>query len=181
MDSGPVSSIVASSGEDFGLDINLNDLQWLIINCAAQRQTYQQIADQSGYDHDYIKHVAADLWHSLSSITGETVSKHNFQSVLGRYQRSQSTLASDSQRISAIPSNLTYPSQVLIEAQEIRWVGRQSLIGELSQKILADCRILSLVGITGIGKSSCKRKYHVLESCLRISFLIRDIYACPVV
>lgn len=154
MDSGPVSSMVAGSGEDFDLELHLNDLQWLIINCATQRQTYQQIADISGYDHDYIKHVAADLWHLLSSITGETVSKHNFQSVLKRYQRSQSTLASDSPQVSASPSSLAYSQQVSIEAQEIRWIGRQALISELSQKILGNCRILSLVGITGIGKSS---------------------------
>lgn len=37
---------------------------------------------------------------------------------------------------------------------EIRWIGRDALIRKLSQKLQADCRVLSLVGITGIGKSA---------------------------
>jgi hypothetical protein len=42
----------------------------------------------------------------------------------------------------------------IINTNEIRWVGRQALITELVAKLQADCRVLSLVGITGIGKTS---------------------------
>lgn len=38
--------------------------------------------------------------------------------------------------------------------QIIHWVGRQSLIAELTHKLLKSCRIVSLVGITGIGKTT---------------------------
>lgn len=40
------------------------------------------------------------------------------------------------------------------EESEIRWVGRSCLIESLTQKLHQGCRILNLVGITGIGKSS---------------------------
>lgn len=154
MESESIRSILEDAFEIFDLETKLNDLQWLILNGSTRGQTYQQIADLSGYDHDYIKQVAAGLWRLLSTMTGETVSKHNFRSVLRRYQNSHSTLASRPQQAHQSPSNLAYSLNIQIEAQEIRWVGRQFLIRKLSQKILADCRILSLVGITGIGKSS---------------------------
>lgn len=35
-----------------------------------------------------------------------------------------------------------------------RWVGREKLIDDLIAKLLGNCRVLSLVGITGIGKTS---------------------------
>jgi DNA-binding CsgD family transcriptional regulator len=41
-----------------------------------------------------------------------------------------------------------------LESAEIRWVGREPLIQQLSHRLQADCRILTLVGITGIGKSA---------------------------
>lgn len=38
--------------------------------------------------------------------------------------------------------------------RDLRWVGRDELIAELVAKLNKDCRILSLVGITGIGKTA---------------------------
>jgi hypothetical protein len=50
-------------------------------------------------------------------------------------------------------------SQLQQQAEETRsienfWVGRQTLIAELSAKLRGDCRVLVLTGITGIGKTA---------------------------
>ncbi|MCM1981635.1 NB-ARC domain-containing protein [Lyngbya confervoides] len=147
------------------LDFKLTDLQWYILYGSNLGETYQQLALQSGYDYDHIKHVAADLWRSLSFAIGEPVSKRNFRSVLKRYQLTQ---VSQTNLKSAIPeavAKLSNPAPVQIEAQEIRWVGRQFQIERLSQKILADCWILYLVGMSGIGKSALAARL-VLEPAI---------------
>jgi hypothetical protein len=53
-------------------------------------RTYAEIAVQISYEHDYIKQVGSQLWRSLSQVIGEEVCKKNIQSVLRRYQQSQS-------------------------------------------------------------------------------------------
>ncbi|WP_449421004.1 NB-ARC domain-containing protein [Phormidium nigroviride] len=41
---------------------------------------------------------------------------------------------------------------------ETRWVGRETLIKEIIEKLQGNCRILSIVGITGIGKTSLAKQ-----------------------
>jgi hypothetical protein len=45
-----------------------------------------------------------------------------------------------------------------LDDSQTRWVGRQTLIKELIQKLQGNCRILSIVGITGIGKTSLAKQ-----------------------
>ncbi|MHC5757064.1 hypothetical protein [Nostoc sp.] len=59
---------------------------------------YAEIAVQISYKDDYIKQVGSQLWRSLSQAVGEDVCKKNIQSVLRRYQQSQSYEESMSDR-----------------------------------------------------------------------------------
>ncbi|MBN3885613.1 MAG: hypothetical protein V7K64_02395 [Nostoc sp.] len=61
-------------------------------------RTYAEIAVQISYKDDYIKQVGSQLWRSLSQAVGEDVCKKNIQSVLRRYQQSQSYEKSMSDR-----------------------------------------------------------------------------------
>ncbi|MFY7806101.1 MAG: pentapeptide repeat-containing protein [Limnoraphis robusta] len=66
----------------------LNDVQELIFRqCWEGRCSYQDIAQLSKYDDEYIKSVAAKLWKQLSDAFDEKVKKNNLQSVFKRYLR----------------------------------------------------------------------------------------------
>ncbi|HEY9767704.1 MAG TPA: AAA-like domain-containing protein [Coleofasciculaceae cyanobacterium] len=66
----------------------LNSVQELILTQCWSGKTYQQIADASGYDPDYVRVVGSRLWQLLSKSLGEKITKNNFRSVL-RQQPSQ--------------------------------------------------------------------------------------------
>lgn len=60
----------------------LNSVQELIFTQCWSGRTYQEIADASGYDPDYIRVVGSRLWQLLSESFGEKITKNNFRSIL---------------------------------------------------------------------------------------------------
>lgn len=60
----------------------LNSVQELILTQCWAGKTYQEIADASGYDPDYIRVVGSRLWQLLSEAFGEKITKNNFRSIL---------------------------------------------------------------------------------------------------
>ena len=77
----------------------LNSVQELILTQCWSGKTYQEIADASGYDPDYIRVVGSRLWQLLSESFGEKITKNNFRSIL-RQQTGRST--KQSRRIGSI-------------------------------------------------------------------------------
>jgi hypothetical protein len=67
----------------------LNDLQELVFVESWSGKTYQQMASNVGYDHDYIRGVGFQLWQRLSEAFGKKISKNNFHSVLRQYASQQ--------------------------------------------------------------------------------------------
>ncbi len=61
---------------------SLNQVKILVFQEAWEGKGYAAIAEAAGYDTDYIKGVASQLWKSLSQALGEKVTKHNFRGVL---------------------------------------------------------------------------------------------------
>ncbi|TFI51141.1 hypothetical protein BLD44_027820 [Mastigocladus laminosus UU774] len=61
---------------------SLNKVEKLIICQCWEQKTYAEIAENYGYDADYIKFVGFRLWKMLSEALGEKVSKNNFRLVL---------------------------------------------------------------------------------------------------
>ena len=63
----------------------LSDLETAIVKGAWQNQTYEKIAEISGYSDSYLRRdVGPKLWKTLSVALGEPVSKKNFQAALER-------------------------------------------------------------------------------------------------
>lgn len=60
----------------------LNSIQELILTQCWSGKTYQEIADASGYDPDYVRVVGSRLWQLLSESFGEKITKNNFRSIL---------------------------------------------------------------------------------------------------
>lgn len=60
----------------------LNDLQGLVFRQCWLGKTYQMIAEENGYDADYIKVAGSRLWQLLSDTLGVKITKSNIQTVL---------------------------------------------------------------------------------------------------
>lgn len=60
----------------------LNSVQELILTQCWNGKTYQEIAEASGYDPDYIRVVGSRLWQTLSHAFQEKITKNNFRSIL---------------------------------------------------------------------------------------------------
>ena len=129
----------------------LNDVQSEVFLETWAGRSYQEIAKQLGYEHDYIKKVGSHLWRSLSQILGEPVSKRNLQAVLRRYQQSQ-------QDANALP--VIQCKQDWGEAIDVsRFYGRQGELQTLEIWILEDCcRAIGIFGLGGMGKTALSVK-----------------------
>ncbi|MUG93390.1 AAA family ATPase [Scytonema sp. UIC 10036] len=64
-----------------------------------------------------------------------------------------------------------------IRLDTILWVGRTALVAKLEHQLQEDCRVLSIVGITGIGKTSLAMRL-TLESSVAIRF--QELYTVSV-
>lgn len=84
----------------------LSQIQQLVFCQSWLAQTYREIAENSGYDPDYVKEVGSQLWHSLSEALGEKVTKKNVHSVLRHYQQS----GKDKESLIPNPDFLEFPS-----------------------------------------------------------------------
>ncbi|MEM9217316.1 MAG: hypothetical protein AAGD25_23635 [Cyanobacteria bacterium P01_F01_bin.150] len=54
---------------------HLSDVLVLVVRQVWDGKTYQEIAQNNGYDTDYIKHIGAHLWKSLSHTLSQKVTK----------------------------------------------------------------------------------------------------------
>ncbi|MFM2310877.1 MAG: hypothetical protein RLZZ04_153 [Cyanobacteriota bacterium] len=60
----------------------LNGVQELVLRECWRGKTYQEIAEISGYDSDYVRVVGSRLWKNLTVAFEEKVTKNNFQSII---------------------------------------------------------------------------------------------------
>jgi hypothetical protein len=144
----------------------LNDLESAVLIQTWSGSSYSEIADRVGYEVDYIKHIAARLWKSLSLFFGERVCKRNIQSILRRYQDSIPIDPSDAPNIEPkLPSIETWT--VSDRTTEIAFFG--SLAGDSSHLSLGtielnvDDRVQEIVS---------QSYYQMSAKLLLISFLI---------
>jgi WD40 repeat protein len=153
---------------------HLNDIQELVFRQVLEGKSYPQIAVDTGYDANYVKDVGAKLWKLLSDSLGEKVSKGNLQAILRRYDSQPQVLGENDGSPSSISTSPTATLQsvpILDAATHVpktdwgevldisAFYGRTAELATLKQWILIDrCRLVTLLGIGGIGKTALSVK-----------------------
>jgi WD40 repeat protein len=152
----------------------LNDIQTIVFRACWEGQTYAVASEQAGYDEGYIKDVGAKLWKTLSQALGEKVTKSNLQSVIRRHQStrpSREPIAPSASATAPQPlSSASSPAALSpASATKLNWGeaidvssfhGRNEELALLNQWVQGDrCRLIALLGMGGIGKTSLSVKF----------------------
>lgn len=141
----------------------LNRVQELVFRQAWEGKTYSEIADNAGYDSEYIKYVGFQLWRLVSQKLGEKVTKSNVRSVLRRWISQSVFEAVLGQKHCEVDATKTLFSPTLVsshqdwgEAMDVSiFYGRIEELDTLKQWIVTDrCRLVTLLGMGGIGKTA---------------------------
>jgi WD40 repeat protein len=150
---------------------HLNDIHILVFRQTWEGHSYPEIAKSAGYDAEYIKFVGFQLWQVLSRVCGEKVTKSNVQSVLRRQaQQAQLAVALPNsqishqidQQIDRVATDLTKLNKTINWGEAIDvsiFYGRAEELALLEQWLIVDrCRLVTLLGMGGIGKTSLSIK-----------------------
>ena len=158
---------------------HLDDLQEALLRGTLQRDTYKQIAKDFDCSESNVRQIGSQLWQILSEELGEDVSKTNFRSAMGRFifenvsnfenvAISSFNTCGEARHPPNIPNSHppnqetsnTKQSQTsnqdLSEMPELgNFFDRTSELQTLTTWILQqNCRLITLTGISGIGKTS---------------------------
>lgn len=161
----------------------LSNIQTTVFLQAWQGKTYQQIAQSTGYDADYIKDVGHKLWRKLSELLGESLSKHNFCSILRRrYQQLEDAELAQVSHTGGVRTMQSHKSKKGAgrslpvcdwgEAAAVPvFVGRQFVLTQLKRWIIEDHnRLIGIFGLGGVGKTAlavkCVEQVQSLFDCV---------------
>jgi hypothetical protein len=139
----------------------LNEVEAAILLGALQEQTYEQIAETSGYSLSYIKrNVGPKLWNLLEQACGEPVSKTNFRGALEHQWRRSLIRATQTQALAVAQSTTQAELPDWGNAIDTAtFCGRNEELVRLQQWVIEEqCRLVLLLGIGGIGKSTLAAK-----------------------
>ena len=147
---------------------SLNAVKKMVFYQAWEGKGYCEIAEQAGYDPDYIKGVAANLWQSLSSVLNEKVTKKNFRPLLRQKFDTQKLCLAKTENIQQQIFQPSTETKKTLSKPKIDWgeaidvsvfYGRSQELNQLQQYIITDsCRLIALLGMGGIGKTALAAK-----------------------
>jgi ABC-type cobalamin/Fe3+-siderophores transport system ATPase subunit len=158
---------------------HLDDLEKAILKGLWQGQTYNQIADESGYNsQNYIGDVSRKLFKILSEHLGEDINKSNFCWTIERLANSYNNSL---QQVSLInnshinwcsnnPQNSSKDREqdsykksyheLTIAPKITHFYGRETELQTLSHWLInQNTRLISIVGLPGIGKTTLIKRF----------------------
>lgn len=142
---------------------HLTDAQTAVLQGTWYCQKYHEIALEYRCTPEYLKQdVGPKLWKLLSDELGERVGKKNFRSVIERLRAPNSSpnAPPDPTPPPAPPKSLTASEVDWGEAPDVsQFYGRLQELAQLQQWILdEDCRVIAILGMGGMGKTSLSVK-----------------------
>ncbi|MFM6687029.1 MAG: ATP-binding protein, partial [Dolichospermum sp.] len=161
---------------------HLDDVQQAVIEGSYKGQTYNEIAENNHFNKSHVGEIGGELWKFLSEVLGEDIKKTNFRSTFERlYIQSfnnclnvcningdhnvhnpikfnnynQQTQESDTNTKSqSVYHDLTLAPKI------IKFYNRETELQTLSNWILNhNTPLISVLGLSGIGKSYLVRKF----------------------
>ena len=154
---------------------HLDDLEKAILKGLWQGQTYNQIADESGYNsQNYIGDVSRKLFKTLSEQLGEDINKYNFCWTIERVINSQFvglvntkiSLCSNhpkpdkNQSHEEKSTSQSFYHDLTIAPKITHFYGRETELQTLSHWLInQNTRLISIVGLPGIGKTTLIKRF----------------------
>jgi len=121
----------------------LKDIQVDILRGTLNNEQYRRIARLTHVTEDTIKKEASLLWRLLSEVFGEKVTKFNIKEVFMRSPSSVYLVTSNTREDWADAPDVSF------------FLGRETDLNTLKQWVIQDrCRLLTIVGLPGKGKTS---------------------------
>lgn len=175
----------------------LDNLQETILKGTLKGQKYAKIASENNLSEGHVRDTASELWQALSDVLGENVNKLNARNILEKIIISNSDSTGDfvgGNKVNIYSkqkrSHKSYPLSKPTEnkpyldidtAPEITdFYGRTDELNTLKTWLIQDChRIITLVGIIGIGKTTLAIK--LLEKIKpQFEYIVyRSLRYCP--
>jgi hypothetical protein len=129
----------------------LSSVQELVIRHCWQGLSYEEIAENSGYDADYLRSVGARLWQSLSNAIGDRISKTNFRSVLRQRFAASPVIATNP--ASPPKTDLEFPDGP-VPLTSSNYIDRQFLEQDAYDAILRPGALIHIKAPQRMGKTS---------------------------
>jgi WD40 repeat protein len=121
---------------------SLNQLQQQVFCGCWNGKSYRAIASELNYNPNYIRQVGTKLWKTLRELIGIDINRQNFKTYFTQYCYETHQYAPQKTDWGEMPTTT-------------KFYGRTQELEQLYQDIVRDqCRLVTILGIGGIGKSS---------------------------
>ena len=130
----------------------LSTLEKLVLEETLGNESYKSMAVSSSYADKTLKDVGSRLWKKLSLALEQPIKKSNVKARLESYQRSLHALSNQSTTGQATPISRQVDWADAPETSV--FFGRENELDTLQKWVIQDrCRLVSIVGIGGVGKT----------------------------
>lgn len=132
----------------------LNTLEEKVLRECLAKKTYQNLANNLGYTHDYIRVLGAGIFKRLSGILGEKIKKNNICEILNnKYLTKDPTINPSTPYVIDPPEELKYPNGIVPLSSKL-YIQRPWLELKCYQGILQKEPLIRLKSSQKTGKSS---------------------------